>query len=177
MAAVYTGTNDRWYFLGQHDAVAVASGVGGYIGNNHWHASHGVGPRYWRPLAWDSSCASLVPGFTGLWCGCKTPGYYGIAAPACPDPICKSNQTRGYPLGADEAFAIAAFTQARVAAVCGPPINDIPVFNGRYCPIVGYVWITNSQGVRVNVQQIVGYAPSYDYYAPNAGAQICNYVC
>jgi hypothetical protein len=177
MAAVYTSTSDRWFFQGQHDAVAVASGVNGYIGNNHFHASHGFGPRYWRPVAWDNSCAPLVPGFTGAWCGCETAGYYGAALPACPDPICKSNQTRGYPAGADEAFAVAAFTQARAAAACGPSINYVNVFNGRYCPVVQYVWVTNSAGLRVNVQQVVGYTPAYDYYAPNAGAQICNFGC
>ena len=190
--AVYTTAfQDQWRFQGQHDTAAVAAGGSGYVGNNHWHAKEGGGGR-WRPLQWNQAAPAPQTCCTYPYCsstyGCYGPptsGWDGVNAYVCPDPICKRNQTRGYPLGGDEAFTISAFIQARTAQVCGPQLNEIAIDSGRRYPIVnggtgghwvGTQWVCYPGFICVP-PSVIGYAPLYDYYSPNSGLQICNAGC
>jgi hypothetical protein len=117
------------------------------------------------------------------WFTCQTwpvPSYssHGLAVKACPDAICQTNTTRGYPAGADEAFWISAFIEAKVAQVCGPAITNLQVESGQWVNIYrnyvdwrvfGYTWGPT--------WFLVGNPKIYDTYAPNAGRQVCGWNC
>jgi len=171
MAGMAQVSGDLWYFQGQHDAVAQYRGVSGYVGNNHFHEPKAIGPRFWTPTAWDPSCPAVQ--------GCLQPAaYYDAPRPVCPDPICKSNPMRGYPLGTDEEFAIAGYVQARAAAACGPAIVNQQVPLNRCWPqlaVCGY-W-GDGTPVYCDPPRVAACTPAYETYAPLAGQQTCNYAC
>jgi hypothetical protein len=181
-----------WYFQGQHDIAANAYGASVWRGNNHSHArlGGGGGGGQWKPLYWKQEPTYLAPGISppfqgpgGADCFGTTADFYcigwpwpsryhGNAVPACPDAICKPNQTRGYPAGADEAFTVSAYIGARAAQVCGPAITQQSVWNGQYRTLY------KRMGDLANAYWQAQYSyPLYDYFYPTAGMQVCNWRC
>lgn len=113
------------------------------------------------------------------------PSYFshGVAVPACPDASCLANQTRGYPAGADVAFWISAFVEARAASWCGPALaNSSNIPSGQW---INYYRNTLTCGGSLGfgcaygpTWSLVGQQTIYEGpYAPNAGRQVCAWQC
>jgi hypothetical protein len=193
------GVGTVWYFQGQHDHAANAYPTqSSWRGNNHSDDRLGAaGGGRWTPLYFKQEPSYYAPGISppflgpgGSDCFGTSSDFYcigwpwpstshGVAVPACPDASCKANFTRGNPDGADEAFAISAYLQARVAAVCGPAITQQSVWNGQSRT----VW--KRMGSLSNAYWQAQYSlPLYDYYYPTAGSRAdhdgppqCNWSC
>jgi len=196
------GLGTVWYFQGQHDVAANAYPTqSSWRGNNHSDDRLGAaGGGRWTPLYPYQEPTYLAPGIVPAFQG---PGgadcfgttadfhcigwpwpstHHGVAVQACPDAICKPNFTRGNPDGADEAFAVSAYLQARVAQTCGPAIAQQSVWNGQYR--TQYKRLYACGGLSCPYWQAEFNIPLYDYYYPTAGSRAdhngppqCNWSC